>query len=650
MAATHDQQGSSAAHNSTTHRYWYVSRKQIEEDSPSRRDGMSLALENRLRVSYSEFLQELGSELNLLEETKATATLYCHRFFLVKSHMKYNNWRTIAAGCMNIACRVEKTTPLVYEKDIVSASFEILRKFYHTPISVTEEMIDKQAENVSTADELVLTTLGNDDINVSHPYKCLDNTSAKFQCPSKNEFDCYAREIAKETWLETSLCLQYKPEHIAGAAIYLAVQRFKEGVQYNGEKAKWWHEFDVPPRRLKDIGNHMLEEYAIIIKPFSPEDFGYPTANTTNLRNRSDPEEQEQFMPLLIIDLPDPDELFLKYPVEKEKSTQVTDRSWYVSRKWIEFESPSRRDGVPLDVENAMHIKYSNMQQELGKQLFLDELTIAAAIVYFHRFCLRRYHGNRKRWVISAACMFLASENANDPRPLKDIITEYCKIIANFKDGNSATNLTIKEERMDEAVRRVSEEAKTVAATLDNDGLDVHHPDEWLFPALQKFQGPSKYEACQFATNVAIQTWLKTTLCLQYKPEHIAVAAIYLAEKHFEDSIRYDSEVVLWDEFDVPLPLVEDIGNHMLEEWVRKKNEGDSPSRRDGVALDVENFLRRSYSKFLQELGSKLELAPSPLQWLQSGFLFASQTPYASLWAPTTPPPGSALAKTLNPL
>ncbi|KAK9129868.1 hypothetical protein Sjap_010355 [Stephania japonica] len=556
MAGIHKQ--GSSAHNSTTHRSWYVSRKEIEEDSPSRRDGMTLALESGLRRSYSKFIQELGTELNLLDETKATATLYCHRFFLLKSHVKYENWRTIAAGCMNMACRVEKATPLRSEKDIVVASYQILRYYYPTSISVTKEMIDKQVEKVSIADELVLTTLGYD-INVFHPYKCLDNTSAKFQCSSKNEFDRYAREIAKETWLKTSLCLQYKPEHIAGAAIYLAVQRFKESVQYNGEKVKWWHEFDVSLQRLKDIGNHMLEEYAIIIKPFFPEHFGYPKVNTANLRNRSAAEAQEEFVPLL--NLPDPDELFLKYPVEN-------DRSWYVSRKWIELDSLARRDGVALDVENALHIKCSNFQQKLGKQLNLEELTTATAIVYFHRFCLRKYHKNIKIWIISTACMFLACEAANNPRSLEDIVTESCRILLNFKDG-SATKLTIIEERINEAIKRVSKEAKVVAATLVNGGLDVHHPHQYLFPALEKLQGPSKDEACEYARKVAIQTWLKTSLCLQYKPEHIAAAAIYLTQKRFKDGIQYDSKVDLWDEFDVPLAQVEDIGNHMLEEYTK---------------------------------------------------------------------------------
>jgi cyclin T len=44
---------------------WYFSRKEIEENSPSRRDGIDLKRENGLRKSYCNFLQELGMKLKV---------------------------------------------------------------------------------------------------------------------------------------------------------------------------------------------------------------------------------------------------------------------------------------------------------------------------------------------------------------------------------------------------------------------------------------------------------------------------------------------------------------------------------------------------------------------------------------------------------
>lgn len=44
---------------------WYFSRKEIEENSPSRRDGIDLKKESYLRKSYCTFLQDLGMRLKV---------------------------------------------------------------------------------------------------------------------------------------------------------------------------------------------------------------------------------------------------------------------------------------------------------------------------------------------------------------------------------------------------------------------------------------------------------------------------------------------------------------------------------------------------------------------------------------------------------
>jgi cyclin T len=44
---------------------WYFSRKELEENSPSRRDGIDWKKESNLRKSYCKFLQDLGKKLKL---------------------------------------------------------------------------------------------------------------------------------------------------------------------------------------------------------------------------------------------------------------------------------------------------------------------------------------------------------------------------------------------------------------------------------------------------------------------------------------------------------------------------------------------------------------------------------------------------------
>ncbi|ONL92957.1 Cyclin-T1-5 [Zea mays] len=60
--------------------------------------------------------------------------------------------------------------------------------------------------------------------------------------------------------LRTSLCLQFKPHHIAAGAIFLAAKFLKVKLPSDGEKV-WWQEFDVTPRQLEEVSNQMLELY-----------------------------------------------------------------------------------------------------------------------------------------------------------------------------------------------------------------------------------------------------------------------------------------------------------------------------------------------------------------------------------------------------
>lgn len=46
-------------------RKWYFSRKEIEDQSPSRKDGIDFKYESHLRESYCQFLQKLGKKINV---------------------------------------------------------------------------------------------------------------------------------------------------------------------------------------------------------------------------------------------------------------------------------------------------------------------------------------------------------------------------------------------------------------------------------------------------------------------------------------------------------------------------------------------------------------------------------------------------------
>lgn len=63
-------------------------------------------------------------------------------------------------------------------------------------------------------------------------------------------FDIKKKGVQCNCRLRTSLCLQFKPHHIAAGAIFLAAKFLKVKLPSDGEKV-WWQEFNVTPRQLE---------------------------------------------------------------------------------------------------------------------------------------------------------------------------------------------------------------------------------------------------------------------------------------------------------------------------------------------------------------------------------------------------------------
>ncbi|KAJ6811620.1 cyclin-T1-3-like isoform X1 [Iris pallida] len=248
---------------------WYLSRKDIEENPPSRRDGIDLKKEAYFRKSYCTFLQDLGMRLKVPQVTIATSIVFCHRFFLRQSHAK-NDRMTVATVCMFLAGKVEESPrPL---KDVILVSYEIINK--KDPVAVQrikqKEVYEQQKELILLGERVVLATLGFD-LNVHHPYKPLVEAIKKFRV-AQNALAQVAWNFVNDG-LRTSLCLQFKPHHIAAGAIFLAAKFLKVKLPSDGDKV-WWQEFDVTHGNWKRLAikcwnymNRTAQWYLMEMKP-----------------------------------------------------------------------------------------------------------------------------------------------------------------------------------------------------------------------------------------------------------------------------------------------------------------------------------------------------------------------------------------------
>ncbi|XP_020255078.1 cyclin-T1-3-like isoform X2 [Asparagus officinalis] len=247
---------------------WYFSRKYIEEKSPSRRDGISLEKEERLRKSYSRFLQELGRRLKVPHQTMATAIVFCHRFFLRQSHAR-NDMMVIATTCMFLAGKVEDTPCRL--KDVISVTYEVIHMDDPSALSkVKQKDYERQRKLILVGEVMVLKTLGFD-LYLAHPYEFLRTATKTFNV-AKPALLQFGWNILNDG-LCTSLHLQYKPHHIAACALFLAAKFNKVKLPSDGDLV-WWREIPITASELEDISNQMLDFYEKELpkKPLKPKE------------------------------------------------------------------------------------------------------------------------------------------------------------------------------------------------------------------------------------------------------------------------------------------------------------------------------------------------------------------------------------------
>ncbi|KAK9935431.1 hypothetical protein M0R45_022534 [Rubus argutus] len=173
-------------------------------------------------------------------------------------------------------------------------------------------------------------------------------------------------------------------------------------------------------------------------------------------------------------------------------------RSWYFSSQETEFHSPSRRDGITLSAESKLRShKAEDTPRALGD--------VVSAV----------YGQQIHDQIVSQMIKYRI--NPHDVRE-KD---EFC--------GVRARLLTREKKELIIAAERV------VLTTIGFD-LEIQLPYKTLVAALKRL-GNDKITGgfvLTELTNVAwslVDGWLKTALCLQYKPQYIAVGSVVVAAR-----------------------------------------------------------------------------------------------------------------------
>lgn len=242
---------------------WYFDKNELK-NTPSFRDGIESDTESRYRREGARFLMECGNNMGLRHETMSTGVVFYHRFYMFHSFNEFPRYMT-ATCCLFLAGKVEETPKKC--KDIIKAAKAWLES--KNLKSCADQFNDESFKEIMIHERILLQTI-KFDLQVDHPYGYL----LKYAKTLKGNQE-HIRSMVQMAWTFindsfcTTLCLQWEPEIIAIALMYLTSKLSKlEVTDWNSKVERgylnWWDQFvdglgiDI----LEDICHQILDLYA----------------------------------------------------------------------------------------------------------------------------------------------------------------------------------------------------------------------------------------------------------------------------------------------------------------------------------------------------------------------------------------------------
>lgn len=228
---------------------------------------------------------------------------------------------------------------------------------------------------------------------------------------------------------------------------------------------------------------------------------------------------------------------------------------WYFSKdELVKGYSPEE-----LKTEIQVRRQTCAFLQEAGMKLGLPQLTIATAIVFFHRFYATKKFAEYDISIIATTCLFLAGKVEETPKKLKDIIA--ITDLLRCKDSSPPVKpMDLESQEFWNLRDKILAHELIVLQTIAFD-MTIEHPYKYLLIYVKQISG--NRNLAQVAWNF-VNDSLRTTLCLQFKPQLIAAAAIYLASKFLKYTLP-ENPKPWWEVFNAETKDLEEISNQILD-------------------------------------------------------------------------------------
>ena len=233
---------------------------------------------------------------------------------------------------------------------------------------------------------------------------------------------------------------------------------------------------------------------------------------------------------------------------------------WYYNKQELKH-TPSALDNINEDTELEYRKQGIKLIVNIGKELDMNLEIIATGALYFHRFYMFHSFKQFSQYITACGCIFLATKVHETPEELTNVI----------KTAHSLLNAHEFSSFQDDPRKEVIELELNLLQTLQFD-LDVQLPYNYLINFSDCFTAPANQvqQILQIAWGF-VNNSLFTTLVLQWEPEILAIAFLYLAGKlselEIEDWCDHNKHLHWWNLFieDISEEVLEDICHQILD-------------------------------------------------------------------------------------
>jgi hypothetical protein len=245
----------------------------------------------------------------------------------------------------------------------------------------------------------------------------------------------------------------------------------------------------------------------------------------------------------------------------KSSSSGTTNNSRIIRSTHFDISQlPSLRDGMTAEEESMKRRKTCRFIEEAGRVLKLPRVAVSTAMVFFHRFFAKHSFNEHDRFEVAVASIVLAAKTEESPKKLNTVILECHKLKTRGMQAGRISaqqgkplpppeNIDPKEEEFAKLKERILLLERVILHTIGFE-LSIDHPYKFFVEQIKKLiharhlkyksdpqqqqqqdkQTNSKMmnELVQYSMSFANDS-MHTSLCLQFSPQWIATACIYLA-------------------------------------------------------------------------------------------------------------------------